>query len=251
MPISDKFSSVFKQNWNINFLQCFVNNEIKYTDLCHLLQLTAHEHSVLGGLSFWDMQKFNQAWVLTNFYIEIDQLPKVNDVIEIKTWIVSMENSKSVRALEIWHQGVKIIGALTEWVVLNTEIRKVDAIALAFDHFEIYPYRLPTKNSLERVSALKSFDFEISQTVKNSDLDLVQHVNNIKYLEWCLDTLPQTFLIKNKITKIHINFLREMKCDQNFTIQKKRVTNKYCFMIITEKKCCLIELTFEDRNKSS
>jgi hypothetical protein len=42
------------------------NGYLKYTDLCNILQLTAASHSDMGGISFSDMQEFNQAWVLSS-----------------------------------------------------------------------------------------------------------------------------------------------------------------------------------------
>jgi hypothetical protein len=38
----------------------------KITDLCNILQLTAAAHSEVGGISFTDMQEFDQAWVEQN-----------------------------------------------------------------------------------------------------------------------------------------------------------------------------------------
>jgi hypothetical protein len=51
------------------------NGYLKYTDLCNMLQLTA-SHSDMGGISFSDMQEFNQAWVLSKMRVEITELPK-------------------------------------------------------------------------------------------------------------------------------------------------------------------------------
>jgi hypothetical protein len=39
-------------------------------------QLTAASHSDMGGISFSDMQEFNQAWVLSKMRVEITELPK-------------------------------------------------------------------------------------------------------------------------------------------------------------------------------
>jgi hypothetical protein len=51
------------------------NGYLKYTDLCNMLQLTAASHSDMGGISFSDMQEFNQAWV-SKMRVEITELPK-------------------------------------------------------------------------------------------------------------------------------------------------------------------------------
>jgi len=113
MPIAPNFTSVFSKDWEINFTQCTPNGYLKYTDLCNILQLTAGDHAEIGGISFTDMQEFNQAWVLSRMKLEINSLPKWKDVVTVKTWIVSLENSRSVRALELYVGDKKLIGCET------------------------------------------------------------------------------------------------------------------------------------------
>lgn len=245
MPIASNFSSIYEQSWIINFLQSSPNGNIRLTNLCHLLQLTAHEHSVLGGLSFDDMQAFDQAWVLTNFYLEIDYLPKREETIVVKTWIVSMDGIQSLRALEVWHNNQKIAGAITSWVVLNTKLRKTEKLAIPFEHFQLFPKRLPTKKPLERLRKLQQYEFSFDQIVKISDLDLVNHVNNVKYLEWCLDTIPLPYFEENRITAVHISFLREMQWNQRFTIHQNSKQDQFDFSISAEKVCSLLKISVE------
>ena len=76
MPIDPNFTSILSKDWEINFTQCTPSGYLKYTDLCNLLQLTAAAHSEVGGISFTDMQEFNQAWVLSRMRVEIIELPK-------------------------------------------------------------------------------------------------------------------------------------------------------------------------------
>jgi acyl-ACP thioesterase len=101
MAISPNFTSVYSKDWEINFIQCYPNGQLKYTELCNILQLTAGYHAELGGLSFSDMQLHQQAWVLSRMRVEVIELPKWQDVVTVKTWIVDMQGSRSVRALEL------------------------------------------------------------------------------------------------------------------------------------------------------
>ena len=135
MPIFQNFTSILSQDWKINFLQCYPNGYLKYTDLCNLLQLTAGIHAELGGISFSDMQLHNQAWVLSKMKVEISKLPKWNDTITIKTWINSLENSRSLRCLEIYLGNEKIAGSETYWSVFNTNTRKSENLALPKERF--------------------------------------------------------------------------------------------------------------------
>lgn len=52
MPIANDFTSILELEWDINFIQCYPNQELKITELCNLLQLTAGKHAELGGISY-------------------------------------------------------------------------------------------------------------------------------------------------------------------------------------------------------
>jgi hypothetical protein len=91
MPLAPNFTSIFSKDWEINFTQCMPNGYLKYTDLCNMLQLTAASHSDMGGISFSDMQEFNQAWVLSKMRVEITNYLN-GDIVTVKTWVNTLEN---------------------------------------------------------------------------------------------------------------------------------------------------------------
>lgn len=236
MPISNDFTSVLSKDWEINFTQCTPNGYLKYTDLCNLIQLTAAAHSELGGISFSDMQEFNQAWVLSRMRIEITELPKWKDVVTITTWIKSLENSRSVRAIEVVLNGNKIIGSETFWVVFNTKNRRPEELKLAISHFELYPERKATENSLSKIIIDESLANLTEKEVVLSDLDIVNHVNNVKYLEWCLDYVDPKTILSQEIESFEMNFIKELSLKDKIQINKVRKDIKIQFTITKENK---------------
>ena len=138
MPISPNFSSVFEETHKVTFLNCQSNGYLKLTDLCNFFQLTAGTHAELGGISYADMQEHHQAWVLSRMRVEITQLPKWQDEVMVKTWIKSLENSRSIRCLEMYLNDEKIAGCETFWVVINTKTRRPENLASPHEHFEKY-----------------------------------------------------------------------------------------------------------------
>lgn len=181
MPITSNFTSILTKNWEINFLQCYPNGYLKYTELCNLFQLTAATHSEIGGISFSDMQEFHQAWVLSKMRVEIKRLPKWKDSVTVKTWINSLENSRSIRCLEMYIGDEKIVGCETFWAVFNTKTRRPEALALPHQHFEKYPNNTATEKSFSKINIQQTFEFVSEHIVKLSDLDIVNHANSIKY----------------------------------------------------------------------
>lgn len=238
MPISLKFTSIYSHEWDINFTQCAPNGYLKYVDLCNLLQLTAAEHSILGGLSFNDLQEHNQAWVLSKILIEIDELPKWQDKIVVKTWIESMVDSRSTRSIEMYLNGKKIAGATSFWVVFNTQLRKAQDLVLAHEQFEKFPDNKATTGTFSRINIIQKTEKVLEKEVVLSDLDIVNHVNNVKYLEWCLDTLDAESILKMDITKIEMNFLRELNLNDKVEINTANEEKQNYFSVTKERKVC-------------
>lgn len=236
MPISPDFTSIYSHDWEINFTQCGPNGYLKYVDLCNLLQLTAAEHSILGGLSFNDMQEHHQAWVLSRIRIEIDALPKWQDKVTVKTWIESLEGNKSIRNIEMYLDGKKIVGSTTFWAVFNTQLRKSEPLALPHEHFEKYPDHKATAQSFARINILQETEKVGERNVVLSDLDIVNHVNNTKYLEWCLDTLHPKAVLKQHVKSLEMNFLREL--NWNDAVEIHTDETKTFFSVMKEEKVC-------------
>lgn len=232
MPISSNFTSIYEQEYVINFLHCYPNGYLKYTDLCNLLQLTAGLHADLGGISFTDMQEFHQAWVLSRMRLEIDQLPRWRDCVTIKTWVKTLENSRSIRCLEMYLNGTKIVGCETYWAVINTKTRRPDALALPHDHFEKFEIAA-TNEPTSKITMDDKTDSIASKVVVLSDLDVVNHVNNVKYMEWCLDLEDPEKLLNQDVSTLDINFIRELNLDDIAAIYK---TNNYPFTTYTITK---------------
>ncbi|TRX42978.1 acyl-[acyl-carrier-protein] thioesterase [Flavobacterium restrictum] len=236
MPISHNFTSVLSKDWEINFTQCAPNGYLKYTELCNLLQLTAAAHSEIGGISFSDMQEFNQAWVLSRMRVEITALPQWRDVVTIKTWINSLENSRSVRALEMYVNGQKIVGSETFWVVFNTVKRRPEALQLPFEHFELFPEKKATLQGFSKINLHPETEKVFERTVFLSDLDIVNHANNVKYLEWCIDLAATDLILNQKIESFEMNFLKELALNDTVFIRKSTIQNETIFSITKADK---------------
>lgn len=236
MPISPNFTSIFSKDWEINFTQCLPNGYLKYTDLCNLLQLTAASHSENGGISFSDMQEFDQAWVLSRMRVEINELPKWKDIVTVKTWVISLENSRSVRALEMYVNGKKMVGSETFWAVFNTKKRRPEALALPFKHYELFPENKATEKSFSKININEEKQIVFEKTVVLSDLDIVDHVNNVKYLEWCIDLINEKTILNRDIKSFEMNFLKELSLKDKVVIHESSTENSTVFSITKEDK---------------
>ncbi len=237
MPISPNFTSILEQEYEINFLQCYPNGLLKYTDLCNIFQITAGIHADLGGISFSDMQKHHQAWVMSKMRLEIINLPKWKEKVTVKTWIKSLENSRSTRCLELYRGDEKLAGCETYWVAMNTQTRRPENLALQHEHFTKFPEHNATEKEVQKINLNIDFIAMNNYKVQLSDIDIVNHANNVKYLEWCLNTIDPKMILRQKIKGFEMNFLKELNlndevvisnCETTYTIAKE---DKICFAL--------------------
>ena len=241
MPIASNFTSTLSRDWEINFLQCYPNGYLKYTELCNLFQLTAATHSEIGGISFSDMQEHDQAWVLSKMRVEIHRLPKWKDTVTVKTWINSLENSRSTRCLELYIGDEKIVGCETFWAVFNTTTRRPEALALPHEHFEKYPDKIAIEKPFSKINIAQEQELVNQKVVQLSDLDIVNHANSVKYLEWCLDCMDPKLLLKRSLKSFEMNYLKEVSYLDTIEILR----NSNLFTIQKEGKTCFaLELEF-------
>lgn len=204
--------------------------------MCSLFQLTAASHAALGGISFKDMQVFNKAWVLSKMIVEIDKLPKWNDVVRVTTWIKSLENSRSVRCLELYLNNEKIVVCETFWVVFNTNSRRPENLLLPNDHFEKFPLKNATSKTLSRIEILENSTICATKKIVLSDLDIVNHANSVKYVEWCLDCVASKTIINDAIKNLEMNYLKEVSLEEVVTIEEKYEDEIIVFRVSSNEK---------------
>jgi acyl-ACP thioesterase len=154
--------------------------------------MVASQHSVLGGISFWDLQTTDQAWVVNKFKVEVEQYPKWQDKITITTWIELLDGVRSIRNFEVFMGDVKIATSSSLWVIMNTVRRRPEPMKLPHEQFEKFPNRIALKESFASFKKDMTGNIIGNGQVKYSDLDMVNHVTNIKYLEWVIDAIHQS-----------------------------------------------------------
>ncbi len=243
MPIAPDFTSILNKDWEINFLQCYPNGFLKYTDLCNLLQLTAAAHAEIGGISFTDMQVYGQAWVMSKMRVEIARLPQWKETVRVKTWIKTLENSRSVRCLEVYSGEEKLVGCETYWVVFNTNTRRPEQLALPFDHFELFP-TAATAEEYSRIDIAQPKTLRTERKVVLSDLDIVNHTNSVKYLEWCLDQMNPSLVTNQKIKSFEMNYLKEVVLNDLVAITESTCETSKVFTVEKDGKVCFALQTF-------
>ncbi len=214
-------TAIYSNTYRLNFTQCYANGRLKYSELSNLLQLTASDHAEALGFGYQEMAANSQSWVLSRVRIEIERLPRFLEEITVKTWVQDFLGNRSVRNFEVYRNDKKIIGVSSFWAVFNTKARKSENLATKIDPAIIRPEASSTREPLKRVEAEEAYEEHHTYIPKLSDLDIVNHVNNVKYTDWCLDSLPADWVLRHPLRTIDINYLKELKLGEPVEIHQR------------------------------
>ena len=194
------------------------------------------------------MHSHGLAWVTSRIAIEMKEYPREYETISIETWIEDCGSIFSTRNFLIYNSNKKVIGqASTLWSMIDFKTRKmVDLLKTT----NLAEHVVTTQNELFTMNRPKRVDYKgenepmYIHKVVVSDIDMNQHVNSMKYLQWAIDTLSLNDIMTNSIKRLDINYLREALYDQNIAVYSAMRENRKCFELRNEDgvACCKLEI---------
>ncbi|GMN56597.1 hypothetical protein TIFTF001_025702 [Ficus carica] len=143
------------------------------------------------------------------------------DVIEIDTW-VDAEGKNGMRRdwiIRDYHTREIITRATSTWVIMNRETRRLSKIPEQVRQ-EVAPFYLhraaiaTENNDNEKIDKLTDETAERIRTglaPRWSDMDANQHVNNVKYIGWILESVPMNVLEDYDLTSMTLEYRRECR----------------------------------------
>ncbi len=201
---------IFEKEYSVNSINININKHLGLFGMLGILQDVSTIHAELLGLGFEYMAKSNSFWVLTQQRLKMDHWPTWQDVVNVRTWPRGANGLKANRDFEIFLNDKKIGECVTTYMVIDGNTRK--------------PVRADLGDEIQKACPSDVLDFEpekvlVPETatlkktieVRNSDLDMNNHVNNTKYSQWILDTIPLEFHRSMKLLDFDINFISEAR----------------------------------------
>ena len=174
------------------------------------MQEAAANHAEVLKVGGEELVEQDLMWVLSRLRLRMHSIPKWHDHIVVETW--PSKRTKGVRAHRdfrvVDNAGVEVGVASSMWLLLSRKNRRPVRIPEFLDQS-----RWPgLEEDLLVDSAVESFtegqykkDFDVCVT----HLDFNNHVNNVCYLEWAMNSLPTDVVENYRIQDIVLNFLAE------------------------------------------
>ena len=175
--------------FQVRYSETNLYNRLKLSNLFLYMQDVAAKHAAQYHFGFDDLAVHDVFWVLSRVWIKVDRLPETDETINIITWPRGTDKLFALRDFKIYDDNTNEIGnATTSWLIVNKESFRPQKPVLLDDL--VYPDIEPalTENA-QKVNTPDDIVHSYQHTARFSDLDVNNHVNNSRYVDWLLDAL--------------------------------------------------------------
>ncbi|MEL6193755.1 MAG: acyl-ACP thioesterase domain-containing protein [Bacteroidota bacterium] len=242
-------SGIWTEKRKIEAINVGPSRKLKLTALQGFLQEIAGNHAHSYGVGFHGMREKELYWVLQRLQINMLTYPDWRQTIHHQTWIKEMKGPFSYREFMILSDtGESMAKASTIWTAVSSTSYRPQRVDSLIDNWPI----IPEKHAIEEVPPrlrLPDAPFEERDyQVQFSDLDMLNHVNNTKYLEWVFNTYSLDWWENKLPEKLIINFSAEVRAGQQLSIRTYEISaDTYLHgIMVDEKPACMIQLSWKE-----
>lgn len=219
--------------WNEWFQICSYQTDFRskatIQTLCRFLQEAAGNHARDLGFSVESLQQQGLTWMLSRFHVQVERYPAWQERVRVETWPAAAVGFYGIRDFFYFDEHDHLLAkASSIWLIIElarkTPIRlpdnilgvhKTDRPRAIDDRFDLL-WR-PSQPQIE-----KRFD------VRHSDIDLNQHVNNVSYVEWAVETISDDLWRTAELTGLEVSFRAEALPGDTVVVQSEQAAEGGC-----------------------
>jgi len=201
---------LWQATYPVRSFEVDARGRLSVSAICNFLQDAAGCHAQALGVSIDRLRPLHLTWVLIRMRLELDGDLAWQDRMTIHTWPAHQERLISQRDFLLYDGDGRAVGrCVTNWVVMDLQRWRPQRLS-------VLPEPLPMPDRPRALAALpakldapEAVDHEQAFRVGDRDLDRNGHVNNVRYVEWALETVPAHVLNTCRLQALDINFTGE------------------------------------------
>lgn len=201
---------MFEKQFNLRYFEMGPHGKATPVTILTLLEEAAADHCVSIGHSLYDLLEKGIGWILLSGRMVMERYPEYKEKITIKTWLSNFRTFRGTRENLIIGEEGDIIGrAKGFWLFFDIEKRRPARIFdKILERWDINPAESIEVDSTE-VEALDSALYRNEFVIHRFDMDTNEHVNNLRYLQWAMESIPDNIIDNCYLHTIDGNFVGE------------------------------------------
>lgn len=200
----------FKTSIPVNYYDLNLHQELSPVSLLNFLEETAIRHSKSVGVGVEKLLALGKGWLLTRWSVQMDRYPKWGETVNIETWPFRFERFYATREFSITDKDHQILGRATSlWIFFDLNRKR--PVRIPPEIIEAYgtSEERMVHDPFSDLPQIKNAAYETPFRVRLSDIDTNDHVNNIKYVEWTLESLPPEVHRNFQLASLEVAYCKE------------------------------------------
>ena len=197
---------IYQLNFEITELHADRFGRLKSSAILYFVQEAACRHwQHIEGQTGETCDLF---WVIIRHRVQVSALPRVGQKIRLETWPMPTTRVAYPRSVVAYDEaGQELFRSISLWVLMDPQSRAMvlpGKSGIIVDGI-LQGGELPSPGSLAPVTLAD----ESLRTVRFTDLDVNDHMNNARYLDWLMDLLPGGFHKTHVIRDMTLGYMAE------------------------------------------
>jgi medium-chain acyl-[acyl-carrier-protein] hydrolase len=210
----------YTRDYLVHYYEIDAKRKLTVPALIHYFEDIAVLNSEAQGYTLDYFDRTHHGFMLIKWDIKIYCMPGFRETIKIITQPYSFKRFLANRKYRVVNnEGEVLAEAKTVWVFADTQTRKPDRIPedlyLGFDtpktsekYFEM----------LEDPQKLTTGTYQRNIKASVGDIDSNDHVNNVRYIDWALESLPKEFVTSHKVSGVKVSYIKELNLDDEAVV---------------------------------
>ncbi len=238
---------IYSQIFTVTVPDVGENNRLTNRGILRILQEVACLHSNAVGFSVNESTATGFAWIILNWKLQVFERPTWNSKLIVSTWPTKHSLLSFYRDFEILDENNNLVAiATSKWVLydlnkgsvvkINDEItsRYAEVHKNVFDESMTEKLKEPTNSTLS-----------CQIHVGKRDIDTNHHVNNLSYLAFAYEAIPNDIFFNSDFRNVEIMYKHEAKFNDNLKLYYANVDNSHFVTIknaTDDKLHCIVKL---------
>ncbi len=209
----NKIQEAFSCVTSVGYSDLDDKTALRPSNLVGILQNAAISHSNQAGYDLdWFMDN-GYGWVLLLWHIRVKRLPKEGETLKISTWTKPHKRTQAHRDFLVTDEADReVCYASSRWVLLDSKTRR--PFKFDDDFFARYLYASPgdfREESFQMPVIDRDAELLVEReiSVTRRDTDFNGHANNVAYVDWSLDDVPNDIYEGFNISDIRVEYKKE------------------------------------------
>ena len=211
---------IFTKKFDITFSDVDINNKLSNKGILRIMQEIAGLHSSSLGYGLNDSDKTGYAWLLLNWKLRVFSRPKWESTLTVKTWSKSMNPLFAYRDVEILDSNNNLVAVgSSKWILFD--INKKSLIKIPTEVKESFPNvdkSVFEEKFVEKLKEPENSNFVYEYSIQRRDIDTNHHVNNLNYLDYAYEALPQDVFANINLSNVEIMYKHEAKLGDKISV---------------------------------